>query len=137
MNRPPVFKINGRVVSKEQFEQHKPGDPLPTGQAQTFDPKAGVWNQPKHCEALAYEKAELPAAKLIDQQLGLGNVEYDSIGCPVFYSPGKYDEYVKAHGFVNRSSVTKGRVLAHGELERARQRICEEYPETPNVTPEN
>lgn len=124
-----TYKINGRVVTKEQWENHKPGDPIPVGAEQVFDTKPDAWTKPKHCEALAYEPAEIPAARILDQQLGLGVVEYDAVGAPVFHSPGKYDEYVRAHGYVNRSSVTKGRRLAPGELERMAQRVKEQYGE--------
>lgn len=122
-----TYKINGRIVTKEQWENHRPGDPIPLGHTPQYGEKPSAWNKPMHCEALAYEPGEMPAAKVIDQQLGLGDVEYDSVGAPVFYSPGKYDEYVRAHGYVNRSSVTKGRRLAPGELERAAERVKEQY----------
>lgn len=74
--------------------------------------KAGAWAKPKHCEALAVEPEHVPYERQLDQEQGLGDVEYDKSGAPVFYSQGKYDAYVKAKGYVNKTSgrgVTTGK----------------------------
>lgn len=88
--------------------------------------KAGAWAQPKHCEALAVDPDEVKWEKMLDQEQGLGDVEYDKNGCPVFYSPGKYDEYVRAKGYVNKSSCGKHPHFSPELFERIVARQLEE-----------
>lgn len=73
------------------------GNPLP-------ERKAGAWAKPKACDTLAVEPEHVQFEKQLDQEQGLGDVEYNREGAPVFYSQGKYDEYVRAKGYVNKTS---------------------------------
>lgn len=86
-------------------------------------PKTNGVIPPKHVEALAYDPVEVPMAKEIDKRLGLGDVTYDEIGCPVFTSTKDYDNYVKAHGFINRSSCGNKLRLTADDLDRAAERV--------------
>ena len=64
-------------------------------------------------------------AKAIDRSLGAPDVPYDANGCPVFDSKSKYNQYLRAHGMVNRTSGKGHHALTAGELERAIKRARE------------
>ena len=117
-----TYRINGIPVTREQFVNYKPGQllqPAATPQLR----KAGAWTSPKHCEALAVDPEDIPFERQIDQEQGLGDVEYNpKTGSPVFYSPGKYDEYVRAKGYVNKSSCGKHHHLSPELLRRIVER---------------
>jgi len=93
---------------------------------------ADAWQRPKHLEALAVEMEEVPEAMAHDRLHGVPT-DYDNDGCPVITGPRHYNAYCKSWGYVNRSSVTKGVVLAPGELERASARVREQYPCSPSL----
>lgn len=86
--------------------------------------KAPAWTVPMHNEALAVHPSEIKAAKEIDRGLGLGDTEYDREGCPVFRSKGQYDKFLKAHGYVNKTSGKGHHALCPTLLKRIQERIA-------------
>jgi hypothetical protein len=92
-----IHKIDGEEVSEKEFlkrRKFKPGAPL----------VSGAWKKPLHCEALAVEPEEVEKQREFDQRLGLGDVEYDREGCPVFQSRASYNRYKRAYGYYDRSA---------------------------------
>lgn len=117
------YKINGVPVTREEFVNHKPGDQLPRQKASTA--RIGHWKA-LHCEALAYEPAELPMAKERDANLGAPDTDYDQhTGAPIFRGPEHYKSYLKAHGYVNRSSVKRHDHLTPAMLQQAIERVSQ------------
>ena len=82
------------------------------------------WTKPLHCEALGCEPDEVPQWKEFDRQMGLGDVEYDSAGCPVFNDQGTYDRYVRAHGYYNKTSGKGNQTLDPTLLKRIQERFA-------------
>ena len=80
---------------------------------------ANDW-KPLHCEAMAFD-GDAVVAKGIDAQLGAPYVDYDGLGRPVFNDRSTYDKYLKAHGYVNKTSG-RCHVLSAADLEKAKER---------------
>ena len=76
--------------------------------------------KPLHCEAMAFEGSEREAQR-IDSLVGAPSVSYDGLGRPIFNDRSTYDRYLKAHGYVNKTSG-KCNVLSAADLERAKER---------------
>lgn len=81
--------------------------------------QVGDWKE-LHCEAMAFD-GNLTDAKRLDAELGAPSVDYDARGCPVFRDRATYDKYLKAHGYVNKTSG-KCSVIDSQMLNRAMER---------------
>ena len=77
------------------------------------------WKQ-LHSEAMAFDGSE-QEAKRIDAMVGAPPVDYDKLGRPVFNDRSTYDKYLKAHGYVNKTSG-KCQVISGADLQRAMER---------------
>ena len=77
-----------------------------------------------HCENMAFD-GDIKDAIALDAAVGAPAVEYDSIGAPIFHDRATYNKYLKAHGYVNRTSGRGHATLNAAMLERAKQRAKE------------
>ena len=83
----------------------------------------------KAYESLGYvDESEIPGAKELDRQLGLGDVEYRDCA-PYFTSSRDWEKYAKAHGFVNKSSCGRHAHFTPDQFEQAKQRVLANYGE--------
>lgn len=85
----------------------------------TTRPQVADWKD-LHCEAMAFD-GNVQDAKRIDYELGAPYVDYDAQNCPIFRDRQTYDKYLKAHGYVNKTSG-KVSVIDAAMLERAKER---------------
>jgi hypothetical protein len=81
--------------------------------------------KPLHCEAMAFDGGTIQEAKDLDARIGAPDVSYDGNNCPVFTSKGQYDRYLKAHGYVNKTSGKGHHHLSKELLERIARRVSE------------
>lgn len=86
--------------------------------------KPSGWSKPLHSESMGVSTDEVPQAKEFDKTLGLGDVEYDTDGCPVFYSKGEQERFYKAHGYHNRVSGKGHYAIDGAMLKRVMERFA-------------
>lgn len=63
-----------------------------------------AWTKPLVCEALGVQPQQIEEFRKFDQENGLGDVEYNKDGNPVFYSRKSYNEYKRIHGYCDRNA---------------------------------
>lgn len=90
-----TFYLDGVEVSEEEFRAAFPDKPIGAGAIR-------VWNQPIHSEALGVHPDQIPEAMDEDKKLGVGGVEYDHHGRPIFTSSKQFRKYAKAYGKVHK-----------------------------------
>ena len=81
--------------------------------------------KPLHCEALAFDGNTVDEAKLLDKALGAPDVNYDANNCPILNDKSTYNRYLKAHGYVNKTSGKGHHHLSKELLDRAIKRAAE------------
>lgn len=92
--------------------------------------EASAWSKPLHCESLGVNPKHVKFQRELDAELGVGGTEYDTEGRPVFYSPGKYNEYMKAHGYHQRGKITN-KQISHPVDGGLLARIIDRFRESP------
>ena len=103
------FRYNKLTDSVEPVTQSQ--DRLPVG-----------W--PLVSENMAFD-GSVEDAKAIDRAVGAPEVPYDDQGRPVIKDQSTWNKYLKAHGYVNRTSGKGHHALTPYELERAIKRARE------------
>lgn len=91
----PVFLIDGKEVTKEEFDQVFKPQPLGDG--------AGLigWHRPVVSDALAVHPDQVEEASEHAKKLGVPT-EFQADGRPIFRSSKHFRSYARAHGFVHR-----------------------------------
>jgi hypothetical protein len=89
------YYLEGREVSKEEFDAELPDKTLLDGSGETF---AGTWRQPILSDALAVHPAQIPGAMLRNARHGL-HVEYNQEdGRPILRDRGQRRDLMRIEG---------------------------------------
>ena len=93
-----IYKLNGKVVSREEFMKGNKGFDFGSGKFNTVATTA--W--PLVSDAMAVLPEQIGEAMALDRQLGV-QADFTKEGQPIFRSRGHRKEYCQAHGFFDRN----------------------------------
>jgi len=122
-----TYKIDGEVVTESEFDRRRKRRGRKAGAANGTT----AWSKPLHCESLAVKPEHVKFQRVLDEECGVGGTHYDQNGSPVFESPGKYADYMRAHGYHHRSTITN-KTLYHTISGSLLQRVIDRFRDSGN-----
>ena len=90
-----TYLIDGREVTKAQFDEAFPDQAIGTGEGLTS------WHRPVVSDALAVHPRQVEEARELAKRKGVP-VEFQPDGRPVFTSSRQFRDYARKHGFVHK-----------------------------------